>query len=183
MEINNKAFWVICVAVVGVTFYVRAQSTQTPAATEAPKITQTVVQKPKPRRPIPNSAMPPEPPGQTDDQTAQDDTPVTIEAIPDPAPVAAAPATAPAATQPNDNSANADPSIDDLASIDDIGSLMDPTPADITAQQNSDRELLRVMIGGLPREQRDAFRLMWYTMSTGDRQDFIDQLRGNLPQG
>jgi len=47
----------------------------------------------------------------------------------------------------------------------------------------TDRDLLRMMMGTISPRQREEFRALWFTMSPDDRQNIIDEVRGNLQGG
>jgi hypothetical protein len=184
MEISNKAFGIICVTVVVVAAYVRAQTlhstatTTTTAVVEAPKV---VARAPKKRHGIPDSALPPSPvDASSDDQSIAGDTPITVDSVvpdqPPAAPVAKQPAAQPAET---DNSNTGD---EDLTNTDDLGSMAQNAPAD-NSLELSDRDMLRIMLSAMPNEQRESFRMMWFTMSPDDRQEFLNQLRASQQGG
>jgi len=180
MEISNKSFVVFCVAVAAVAVYVRAQSVHSTAApapaVEAPR---TVVKAPVRHHGIPDSPMPPDPYANSgEDQAGVDNAPVTLEATPDtPPPVATAPK-APEAAETTDGNGQ-----EDLTYVDDLGDMADPAPATTNEWQLSDRDMVRVLLGSMPEEQRDSFRIMWFNMSPDDRQTFLDQMRGSQQGG
>jgi len=177
MEISNKAFGIICVGVIVVTVYVRAQSVHSDAApvtvVQAPKV---VAQTPQRRHGIPDSAMPPDQSATTaDDQPIADDAPITLST----APVDQSQNAAPAAKTPAPNTAPTDGNDgqeDDLTYTDDIGPMAEAAPTN-NAIQLSDRDMLRIMLGSMPVDQQESFRLMWFNMTPDDRQGFLDQLR------
>jgi len=182
MEISNKAFGIFCVAVVAATIYVRAQSKPAqPAVTSEVATTKPEeAPRPKARRAIPDSPLPVdtvpgidtntpvaiEPEVQADDQNSN-------EPLQPPAP----PATDP--QQPAEDSAVAsNDAQQDLTYQDDVGQVVDNS-APVPQWQISDRDMLQVMMDAMNREQRDAFRLMWFGMGPDERQDFLDRMRGN----
>jgi hypothetical protein len=181
MEISNKVFGVICVAIVVVTVVVRAQSMSHPApvaaVVEEPKV---VTQAPKKHHGIPNSALPPDPfAASTDDQSAVADAPVTVDNLPPETP----PATEAPAAPPKVDEAPADAANggnEDMTYTDDLGPETDGPPPAPNGIQFSDRDVLRIMLASMPPEQRESFRLMWFTMGPDDRQEVIDQLREQL---
>ena len=182
MEISNKTFGIFCVAVVCVTVYVRAQSIDSKQKSVAspPVVTQTVAEKPKRRRGIPNSTLPPDPNAQIDTQPAADDSPVTVEAVPDNPQVSTLPIT----PQTSDTPITPNSEQDDLTYQDDLGDLTDPIAADETPPANngwplSDRDTLRLMMRTMPEEQRDEFRVMWFSLTPDERSDVLDQIRGS----
>lgn len=183
MEISNKAFGVFCVAVVVVTVYVRAQSLQQkPAqpevAVESTKV-ERVAQSTKKHHGIPDSPMPPDPFADSNVQATVADSSATVDEAP------ADETAPPAVAQPAPDAAAATDSTladDDLTYTDDLGP-MDDAVAPNNPPQLSDRDMLRIMLGSMPEEQRESFRLMWFTMSPDDRQDFLDQLRESAQSG
>jgi len=187
MEISNKTFGIFCVVVVGVTVYVRAQSIRPEVhPTAIASDTQTVASAPKPkrRRPIPDSALPPDVYASSNlDQSGLDAAPVTLDAVPLPTPTAttppATPPVAPSTTPAADPNAGSE---EDLTYQDDLGPMADAAPTNNTIQL-TDRDMLRIMLTAMPEQQRDSFRLMWFTMSPDDRQGFLDQLRGDQQGG
>jgi hypothetical protein len=176
MEISNKAFGIICLGVVAVTVYVRAQSLHSPAQTvvvaEAPKTVEPTVK--QRHHGIPDSPLPPDPyASATTDQTPSDDAPITVEAVPTAPSQPPAPA---ATTQPADAAGSDSAAEDDLTYQDDIGPMADDVPTNNSVQL-SDRDMLRIMMNSMPDQQQNSFRMMWFTMTPDDRQDFLDQLR------
>ena len=183
MEVNNKTFAIFCVAVVAVTFYVRAQSVHTPVSTATePVVTKAVAEKPTKRRGIPNSVMPPDLTASTDTQVTADDGTVATDGLPDGQPVAKTQSAVPQINEPiNDDQ-------DDVTYQDDVGNLYDANADTEQPQANdgwpiSDRDTLRLMMRTMPPDQRDDFRVMWFTMTPDERGDFLDQVRGSLQGG
>lgn len=172
MNVSNRTFIVFCILVVAGAAFVRAQILQKgnkPALVEAPA-TQVVAKTEVQHRSIPDSAMPALPPlDATSDPQAGDDGPVTVDAQ---AP-AKQPDKQPAVNDPN---ANND---DDLIYQDDIGDDTQTPPANNNnGMQIPDRVMLQMMLNEMTPQQEQSFRMMWFTMTPDDRQDFLDQLRG-----
>lgn len=171
MKVDNRAFWIVCIGVIAITAYLRAQSLQTKAAAAVP-VTAAPAQSPAPRRPhpIPDSPMPPDNFAANSDAQAGDDSPVTVDSseLPQQQAQTSAPTGDNAAENGNE---------DDLTNTDDIGDLADPSPTN-NSLQFSDRDMLRVMMTQMTDSEQQSFRMMWFTMTPDDRQDFLDQLRG-----
>jgi len=188
MEISNKTFGIFCLVVVGVTVYVRAQSIHSePAAPQPPTITQSVASTaaPKQHRSIPNSTLPPDMTATTDTQVVSDD-----QAPPgDAQPTETAPGTVQPTTPKVDSSTVAvNGQQDDLTEQDDVGDFVGnetdaETPPVNNGWQLSDRDTLRLALQSMPPEQREVFRVMWFSMTPDDRADLLDQIRGTQQGG
>ena len=186
MEISNKTFGVFCVAIVGITVYVRAQSVQSevkPVAVAAK--TEAVEPARKIKRPIPNSTLPPDPFASTPvDQPVVDETPVIVGDVPGAAPQTVAPGTpnSVAETTPSPSADETAAAEEDLSYLDDIGDMASAVPTD-NSVEIADRNMFRVIMNTMTNTQRDAFRMMWFTMSPDERLDFLAQLRGEQQGG
>ena len=182
MEISNKTFGVICVAVCVVVVYVRAQSIH-PAPTApppAPEVVAVTEKAPKVRHRIPDSPLPP---GMTNDATS-DDEPIVlagdITPVADPVKASVPPSAPPVASAPPSAAPN---SVDEsLTYQDDLEDLV-PEPQANNTMQLSDRDVLRIMLGTLNQQQRAEFQTLWYTMSPDERQNLIDEVRGSQQGG
>jgi len=185
MEVSNRAFGIFCVAVFGVVLYVRAQSVHSPATVAAapPVVTETVVRAPRVHRGIPDSTLPPDP---NAINTTSDDQPIIVggDLPADQAPTSAPATTDKPATPP---ATVTSPTVvqENLVDQDDLGDLDDvPDTATTNSQlEPTDRDLLRMMMGTISPRQREEFRALWFTMSPDDRQNIIDEVRGNLQGG
>ena len=176
MEISNKTFGVICVAVCVVVVYVRAQSVRPPVQATPPtsEVTVAVAKTPTKHRRIPDSPLPP---GMATEATS-DDEPIIVASDIAPAPdlakpVASAPAvaSAPPSAPP--------PAADDSLTYDDDLSDLSPQNSYNSGMQLSDRDVLRIMLGTLNQQQREEFQTLWYTMTPDERQNLIDEVRGS----